>query len=97
MWRTLCQDGVKTIVNSVKAQGVLPNKFMYVQDDGDGTYTVMDGIHRYLAFTELGIKIMQVLVFPHSISKEEFEILSSAANDEYDSWTVSFFTFYLIC
>ena len=85
MWRTPRQDGVKTIVDSVKAQGVLPNKFMYVQEDGNGTYTVMDGIHRYLAFTELGIKPMQVLVFPSSISKEKFKILSSAANDEYDS------------
>ena len=40
-------------------------------------------------------KTMQVLVFPSSISKEEFKILSSAANDEYNSWAVSFIIFYL--
>ena len=83
MWRTPCQDGVKTIVDSVEAQGVLPNKFMYVQNDGDGTYTVVDGIYQYLAFTELGKYFSNIPLVVGSFFQVNFSVLSKHVNYQF--------------
>ena len=67
-WRDVREDGVQTIITSIKSQGVLEEHFWYImmaeKPVGDKIYIAIDCNHRLMAYKSLGFKTAKCLVFP---------------------------------
>ncbi len=66
-WRAIREDGVDTIMKSIKKNGVLEEHFWLImkleKPDGQFIYRAIDCNHRLIAFKNLGIKEARALVF----------------------------------
>jgi len=90
IWRAVRDDGVTTLIESFKAQGILGTSFLSVmRNQVPDSFTVMDGGHRYMALKNLDHATANCLVFPNTLTLEEIEIIAGGLNDQHDAFKVA--------